>query len=136
MKKNPYSIIRLIKENFFSFAFILLLFSWGCDLKVDAKKDSSPECSPDSIKGLKDYYKDFFPVGVAVSPDSLVGSQSLLVLKHFQSLTAENVMKPAVIHPEEDRYSWEDADKIADYASINKMLIRGHVLCWHQQTGE
>jgi endo-1,4-beta-xylanase len=136
MKKNPHSIIRLLKEIFFSFAFFLLLFSLACVLKVEAKTYSCPEFSPDSIKGLKDYYKDFFPIGVAVSPNSLVGSQSLLVLKHFQSLTAENVMKPAVIHPEENRYFWDDADKIADFASLYKMLVRGHTLCWHQQTGE
>jgi endo-1,4-beta-xylanase len=136
MKKNQNSINRLLKDFFYSFALILFLFSWGCDLKAEAKTYSCPKFSPDSLKGLKDYYKDFFPVGVAVSPYSLSGSQSLLILKHFQSLTAENVMKPAVIHPEENRYSWDNADKIADYASLNKMLVRGHTLCWHNQTGE
>jgi endo-1,4-beta-xylanase len=136
MKKYPNSTIRLLRESFFSFTFFLLLFSLGCELIVDAKTDYFQISRPDSIKGLKDYYKDFFPIGVAVSPISLAGSQSLLILKHFQSLTAENVMKPAVIHPEENRYFWDDADKIADYASSNKMLVRGHTLCWHNQTGE
>jgi len=67
---------------------------------------------PDSSLGLKDYYKGYFTMGVAVAPTSLSGDQSELILKHFGSLTAENVMKPGPIHPEENRYNWENADKI------------------------
>lgn len=89
----------------------------------------------DSLKGLKDYYKDFFPIGVAVAPNSLVGAQGELIKKHFNSITAENVMKPGPIHPEENRYSWDDADRIVEFARANKMKVRGHTLCWHSQTG-
>jgi endo-1,4-beta-xylanase len=88
----------------------------------------------DTIKGLKDFYKDYFTMGVAVSPSSLSGPQSLLILKHFGSLTAENVMKPALIHPEENRYYWDNADKIVNFATANGMKVRGHTLVWHQQT--
>jgi len=77
---------------------------------------------------------DFFPIGVAVSPTSLTGSQSALILNHFGSLTAENVMKVGPIHPEENRYYWDNADKIVNYAKENGMLMRGHTLCWHKQT--
>jgi endo-1,4-beta-xylanase len=89
----------------------------------------------DSLKGLKDYYRDFFPIGVAVAPNSLEGAQGELIEKHFNSLTAENVMKPGPIHPEENRYSWESADRIVDFAQKNGMKMRGHTLCWHNQTG-
>lgn len=88
----------------------------------------------DSKKGLKDYYKDYFPIGVAVSPASLTGDQSELILKQFISLTPENVMKPAPVHPEESRYSWENADRIADFATANGLKMRGHTLVWHQQS--
>lgn len=87
-----------------------------------------------SLAGLKDFYKDYFPIGVAVSPFSLIGDQGVLVLKHFASLTAENVMKMGPIHPEENRYFWDNADKIVDFASSNGLKMRGHTLCWHQQT--
>ena len=97
-------------------------------------KESATEIIPDSLKGLKDYYKDYFPIGVAVSPYSLTGAQSSLILKHFSSLTAENVMKPDPVHPEENRYYWDNADKIVNYAQTNRMLMRGHTLCWHKQT--
>ncbi len=59
----------------------------------------------DSTKGLKDFYKDYFLIGVAVGPNNLVGEQAELIKKHFNSLTAENAMKPGPIHPEENRYA-------------------------------
>lgn len=89
-----------------------------------------------SLKGLKDYYKDYFPVGVAVSPDSLLGQDHLLILEQFNSLTAENAMKMGPIHPEEDLYYWKDADRIVDFAQLHALKIRGHTLCWHEQTPE
>lgn len=109
----------------------LLIF--GCENVIALNNDSFGENVTDTTKGLKDYYKDFFPIGVSVSPLSLTGSESELILKHFGSLTADNVMKPAPIHPEENRYFWDSADKIVNYAQEHGMLIRGHILCWHQQ---
>ena len=89
----------------------------------------------DSLKGLKDFYKDYFPIGVAVSPRTLEGEQGEFIKKNFNSLTAENVMKPALIHPQEDTYFWDDADKIVDFAQANGLKVRGHTLTWHAQTG-
>jgi endo-1,4-beta-xylanase len=85
-------------------------------------------------KGLKDYYVDYFSVGVAVSPRALQGAEAELIKKHFNSLTAENAMKMGPIHPEENRYAWEGGDKIAAFAKENNMKLRGHTLCWHNQT--
>ena len=89
----------------------------------------------DTSMGLKDYYKDYFPIGVAVAPNNLVGEQAEMIKKNFNSLTPENVMKPGPIHPEENRYFWDDADKIVEFAQANGMKVRGHTLCWHGQTG-
>jgi endo-1,4-beta-xylanase len=89
----------------------------------------------DTLKGLKDFYKDYFLIGVAVAPNSFEGAQGELIKKHFNSLTPENVMKPGPIHPEENKYFWDDADKIVNFAQANGMKVRGHTLCWHSQTG-
>ncbi len=89
----------------------------------------------DSSRGLKDFYKDYFLIGVAVSPNNLQGDEAELIKKNFSSMTAENVMKPGPIHPEEDRYDWENADKIVEFAEANGIKMRGHTLCWHNQTG-
>jgi endo-1,4-beta-xylanase len=83
---------------------------------------------------LKDYYKDYFRIGVAVAPSHLEGEEAEFIKKHFSSLTAENVMKPAPIHPEAGRYYWDNADRIVDFAVSNGLKVRGHTLVWHQQS--
>jgi len=85
--------------------------------------------------GLKDYYGNYFPIGVAVSPMALKDpAQVSLILKQFNSLTPENAMKMGPIHPEENRYNWKDADSIVAFAQAHGLKVRGHNLCWHEQT--
>jgi endo-1,4-beta-xylanase len=87
------------------------------------------------VKGLKDVYASFFPIGVAVAPQSLRDTAEVsLILKQFNSLTPENAMKMGPIHPEEDRYYWKDADTIVAFAQAHGLKVRGHNLCWHEQT--
>ena len=85
-------------------------------------------------KGLHDYYQNYFPIGVAVSHRSLTGQEANLILKHFNSITPENAMKMGPIHPQEDRYFWDDADAIVNFAQANHLKVRVHNLCWHEQT--
>lgn len=82
---------------------------------------------------LKDAYKDYFPIGVAVSPRALKTDEAQLILKEFNSLTAENAMKMGPIHPRENEYYWKDADSIVAFAERHKLKIRGHTLVWHNQ---
>ena len=65
---------RLFSFNF-TFAVLYTLLA-GCE-------DTNGQ---DSGKGLKDYYKDYFPIGVAVSPASLTGTQSELILSQKKSI--------------------------------------------------
>ena len=87
-----------------------------------------------STKGLKDYYKDYFPIGVAVSIQALKTDEANFILQQFSSITPENAMKMGPIHPEENRYNWKAADSIIAFAQTNKLKVRGHTLCWHNQT--
>jgi len=84
--------------------------------------------------GLKDYYKKYFPIGVAVKPSDLRGKEKSLILEHFNSITAENAMKMGPIHPGENRYFWPIADSIVEFGVANKIKVRGHCLVWHAQT--
>jgi endo-1,4-beta-xylanase len=89
----------------------------------------------DAPKGLKDYYKDYFPIGVAVSPQSIKNQETVnFILSQFNSLTPENAMKMGPIHPAENRYNWRDADSIVAFAQAHHLRVRGHNLCWHEQT--
>ena len=71
-----------------------------------------------SEKGLKDYYKNYFTIGVAVSPQALKTDEAQLILQQFNSLTPENAMKMGPIHPKENEYAWTNADSIAAFAQI------------------
>jgi endo-1,4-beta-xylanase len=53
-------------------------------------------------EGLKDYYRKYFPIGVAVTPYDLSGDKRNLILKQFNSITSENAMKMGPIHPMEN----------------------------------
>lgn len=82
---------------------------------------------------LRTLYKDAFHIGAAVNPRT-IESQRLLLTYHFNSLTAENEMKFSSVHPQEDVYTFEDADAIAAFAREQDMMLRGHTLVWHNQT--
>jgi endo-1,4-beta-xylanase len=85
-------------------------------------------------KTLKGAYKDYFPIGVAVAPRNLSGPEAELIKQQFNSITPENAMKMGPIHPEKDRYNWKDADAILAFGQNNGIRVRGHTLCWHNQT--
>lgn len=84
--------------------------------------------------GYKDTYKEYFTVGVAVNMRNVSDpDQIALIRKNFNSLTAENDMKPVSLQPKEGEWNWENADKIADFCRENGIPLRGHCLCWHSQ---
>ena len=117
-------LLENIKGQFSVLCLLMVLMTGG--LSAQQKKEDQ--------KGLKDYYKSYFPIGVAITPRQLADSaQRAFILKHFNSLTAENAMKMGPIHPEEHRYNWEGADAIVDFATANGLNVRGHNLCWHTQ---
>lgn len=113
-------------------SFTLLVIMLGTIFICVAQKKGKSSVS-DSDKGLKDYYKDYFAVGVAIAPGDVKGPEAELILKNFNSITAENVMKMGPIHPKENEYNWAPADAIADFAKANGLKMRGHTLCWHTQ---
>ena len=116
-----------MKANFYHFALAGLLLIGTASLAGNRL--------PAADKGLKDYYQGYFPVGVAVVPPALRNpAEAALILQQFNSLTPENAMKMGPIHPEENRYYWADADAIVDFAQAHHLRVRGHNLCWHEQT--
>jgi endo-1,4-beta-xylanase len=85
---------------------------------------------------LKDAYKDAFLVGVAVNPAITSGRDKAsqeIVVKQFNSITVENVMKAALINPQPGVYNWGPADEYVAFGEKNKMFIIGHTLVWHNQ---
>lgn len=114
---------------------IIILFAFALTNCTDKGKlqQLNDVVAIDSTKRLKDYYKDYFTLGVAVSPGALKTDEAQLIVQQFASMTPENAMKMEPIHPKENEYSWADADSIVAFAKRNNMKLRGHALCWHNQ---
>jgi len=118
---------ELTRKLFFSVLALSLILANGCSTSYRATSATQTD------KGLKDYYKNYFPIGVAVSIADLYGPDSALIVKEFNSVTPENDMKMGPIHPSENTYNWKNADTIVNFAVAHHIKIRGHNLCWHAQ---
>jgi len=114
-----------------SFLTLLILLTTNC--KHRQKLQAPASAAINNSKGLKDYYKDYFPIGVAVSTRSLTGEDSALIMREFNSITPENDMKIGPIHPAENQYNWKNADAIVAFAQRHGLRVRGHNLLWHQE---
>ena len=87
--------------------------------------------------GLKYAYKDYFSIGVAVNMRNISNPEQIAIIKKdFNSITAENDMKPQPTEPAYGQFNWENADKIANFCRSNGIKLRGHCLMWHAQIGE
>lgn len=85
---------------------------------------------------LKEVFTGKFRVGAALNADQICGripSETALVVKHFNTITAENDMKWERIHPNPKEYVFETADKFVEFGEKNKMFLVGHTLVWHSQ---
>lgn len=90
-------------------------------------------------KTLGEATKGKFLLGVAVNPKQVDGVNPIeteLIAKEFSAIVPENCMKPQPIHPEENRYNWDDADKLVAFGEKNKQVVTGHCLIWHSQIGK
>jgi endo-1,4-beta-xylanase len=90
-----------------------------------------------SSKSLKDAFMGKFLIGVAINADQAAGKDtaSIKIVKHqFNSITPENCMKSEVIHPQEDKFDFTQADQYVKFGEANNMFIVGHTLIWHSQT--
>ena len=91
----------------------------------------------DDSYGLKDAYKDYFLIGVAVNQRNISDPAQADIIRHeFNSITAENDMKMVSVQPEEGVWDFAAADRIADFCRRNGIRLRGHNLGWHNQVGE
>ena len=90
-------------------------------------------------KTLAGATKGKFLFGVAVNSQQVDGVNPIeaeLIAKEFSAIVPENCMKPQPIHPEENRYNWDSADKFVAFGEKNKQVVTGHCLIWHSQIGK
>lgn len=84
--------------------------------------------------GLRDAFKDKFLIGSTVKDVHISGEDSntvKIIRRHFNTIVAENVMKPEKINPKNGYYNWGPADDFVEFGEQNDMFIVGNCLIWH-----
>lgn len=106
--------------------------------------------SENSSVSLKELYKDYFRIGMAGErvnerfTNNEIGNpaKEALILKHFNSMTFANELKPMYnmgFDSEEATEEFlpfrlnENAKAMLDFAKENNLQVRGHVMVWHSQ---
>ena len=128
---------------------VLSIYTFSCgsteevDPIINEPKDQKDDNSEKDKKDeelvaipLKELFKDIFPIGAAITPQHANSNteHGKALIKHFSSVTAENVMKPDALQRNKGVFTWNAADNIVQFAKANNMLVRGHCLTWHSQT--
>nr|WP_307249290.1 endo-1,4-beta-xylanase [Catenuloplanes indicus] len=72
--------------------------------------------------------------GTAVAANRLGDSAYTSILnREFNQITPENEMKTDATEPNQNQFSYGNADRIVAHARANGMQVRGHTLAWHAQ---
>lgn len=122
-------MLKVLRKPLISGLALALLLPTGFSA---AAADVEPQSGLE-VPSLAERYKKSFDIGAAVEPSMLEGTDGAMLKRHYNSIVAENVMKPINIQPEEGKFNFEEADKIVKYAKENNMELRFHTLIWHSQ---
>jgi endo-1,4-beta-xylanase len=108
---------------------------------VSSSSNSSSSSSSSSIysANLDHLYEHAsFPIGAAVTNTDgpayniLTNNQErALVEKHFDQMTAGNIMKMSYLQSTQGNFTFANADAFVDYAKSKNMTVHGHALVWH-----
>jgi len=123
---------------FFLFSFLAFL---SCNGVPEDPLTVKPETWEDA-RPLQDLYANDFLMGNIISTGDINNATRFGYLKrHFNTVTAENQMKPNDIAPSSKpavgagwNYRFTNADKIVAAARAEGMAVVGHTLIWHSQT--
>jgi len=86
---------------------------------------------------LKDVFKDDFRIGAALNGRQIFERDARgaeIVRTHFNSITPENHLKWALVHPQPQKYDFAAPDRFVEFGEKHGMFIVGHTLVWHNQT--
>lgn len=106
------------------------------DIEMENPDPTALTIQPD-IPSLKDVFAGDFKLGTAIPVSAITsqdGPDAQLLIKHFNSITAENELKWDATEPREGQFDFTRADPIVKFAVNNGIGLRGHTLVWHSQT--
>ncbi|MDA3882708.1 MAG: endo-1,4-beta-xylanase [Bacteroidales bacterium] len=105
-------------------------------LCVYSCREEEPTAKPHTLKAA---FANSFIMGVAVNKAQYTSKEidaTNIVLKHFNSITAENSMKWQYISPQQSVFDFADADAFVNFGIENNLKVIGHTLLWHSQLPE
>lgn len=86
---------------------------------------------------LKGAYREHFRMGAALNEKQFTKpgtAATPVVVKHFNTITPENVMKWESLQPQPGQFRFEASDAYVNFGEKHRMFVVGHTLVWHQQT--
>jgi endo-1,4-beta-xylanase len=98
-------------------------------LAASVNADAPPSLSRSMPKGVL--------LGAALNRDTIEGKDAVsgtIVARHFSTITSENILKWALVHPEPNRYDFGPADAYVELGRKYNHQVIGHTLVWHNQT--
>lgn len=79
-----------------------------------------------------------FPIGASVTntdgPSFNIltnTSEQTVIEKHFNQVTAGNIMKMSYLQPTQGNFTFDNADEFVEYAKSKNITVHGHSLLWH-----
>jgi endo-1,4-beta-xylanase len=108
------------------------------DPSARTESDSLLTSSPAQTRAtLKETFKNSFLIGASLNRRYIFEEDpgiTALIVSQFNTVTPENVLKWALVHPAPDRYDFEAPDAFVAFGEKHGMFIVGHTLVWHNQT--
>ncbi|WP_025764609.1 endo-1,4-beta-xylanase [Dyadobacter tibetensis] len=85
---------------------------------------------------LKTAFQQDFLIGTALNGRQISErneKETQLIIREYNAITPENVMKSGPIHPEPNLFNFEASDRYVAFGVKHGMYIVGHTLIWHSQ---
>ncbi|MEZ9531232.1 endo-1,4-beta-xylanase [Vibrio sp. 10N.286.51.F4] len=111
----------------------------GCLSESGSEVETGSPELPSTVVASLFQLSEGYPIGVALPAGDAQNSvfirsdlQSVLG-QHFNQITAENIMKPSYLQPEQGTFFFDDADRLVAFSQEIGSGLHGHTLVWHQQ---
>ncbi len=85
------------------------------------------------LPSLRQKYANDFRVGVGLNnrlPEDYSAKELTLIRAQFATITPANSMKMKFVQPREGEFTFDEADRLIDFARANKIGVCGHCLLW------
>jgi endo-1,4-beta-xylanase len=125
----------LYKRNLFPMRILKLLCASAllAVMTTQTPVNAADEKAKDAAT-LRQAAGDRLLIGAAIMSNHLDDPKlAKLIAEQFNSLTGENEFKPDQLQRERGKFTFEQADKIAEFAQKHDMKLIGHTLLWHNQ---